>query len=483
MMVGASLRGHMKHLPAAVHRSRSSSSSYSSLRSSSSTECSSSPSLAAPVQPLSVYVHFPYCQHICGYCAFTKYPARLGIDHERFRGALLREARTQLALAQPLNRVQPGALVSSSLSSAASRPPYGHLAAAAEHRAPGSELPRIHSVFFGGGTPSLAEPRLVSDLLQCLRTNAQLEEKVEVTMEMNPTSIEVEKLHAFREAGVNRVSIGVQALNAEDLVFLGRKHSVQEAVHAIRSAQKIFPLSSIDLIFGRHAKQELSGWRDELHFALGELGLRHLSLYELSIEEGTSFDRLKKHNRLSLCDDEISAELYDACVEVAAEYGLERYEVSNFAVPGEECVHNVQYWCGGDFLGLGPSASGRIHLSTTPPDSASASMQQRAATKNHASMQEWYERVERDGTAFEQIQFLDPSEQRQELLMMGLRRREGISTEVFRQHSGESLHQFVTQSDGVQWCIEEQLLRYDASGLRASPTGMNLLNSVLDRIL
>jgi putative oxygen-independent coproporphyrinogen III oxidase len=279
---------------------------------------------------LSLYVHWPYCKSICPYCDFNRYK-RESINHE--------------LMSQCYNRILDQFFTHNQ-----------HLLYPYTH---------IESVFFGGGTPSLADAkvfhRIIERVQKLNQSLPQPNEHIEVTMEANPNSIEISKLSEFKDAGINRLSIGVQSFNALDLQFLGRQHSVEEAKRAIDTAQSLFGEKvSIDLMFGtpQHANNEQI-WHQVLKEAF-HLGLSHISLYQLTIEKNTQFYRKAQNGEFILPEEDCSERLYQNAIMQSAENGLEHYEVSNFAAPGNQCKHNLQYWRSMDYLGIGPGAHSRI---------------------------------------------------------------------------------------------------------------------------
>ncbi|HET9148218.1 MAG TPA: radical SAM family heme chaperone HemW, partial [Acetobacteraceae bacterium] len=272
------------------------------------------------MQSLALYIHWPFCLAKCPYCDFNSH-VRAEIPQARMLAAL----RCELA----------------------------HEAARLGPR-------RLGSVFFGGGTPSLMAPESIAALIEDAKALFAAEPDIEITIEANPTSIEAGRFAAYRDAGVNRVSIGVQSLNGEALRFLGREHSAAQAIQAIELARATFPRASFDLIYARPG-QTLLEWREELRRALG-FGLRHLSLYQLTIEPETQFARQHARGDFRLPDDDDAAALYDATAEEAARFGLSPYEISNYAAPGEESRHNLAYWRYRDYAGIGPGAHGRVTI-------------------------------------------------------------------------------------------------------------------------
>jgi putative oxygen-independent coproporphyrinogen III oxidase len=294
------------------------------------------------------------------------------------------------------------------------------------HRAALSPRRRAGSVFFGGGTPSLMSGATVGAILEAIDRAWGVTPDAEITLEANPTSVEAARFRDYRAAGVNRVSIGVQALNAPDLAALGRLHTVEEARAAVKLAQSLFPRSSFDLIYARPG-QSLAAWRAELAEGVA-MAADHLSLYQLTIEPDTPFERLRDAGKLKTPDEDLGRALFDATQEIAAAAGLPAYEISNHARPGFESRHNLVYWRHGEYAGVGPGAHGRLGVGAA-----------RRAQAAERAPERWLERVERDGHGLVEDELLTPEEQGDELLLMGLRLSEGIDVARYRTVSGRAL--------------------------------------------
>ncbi|WP_207539019.1 radical SAM family heme chaperone HemW [Sabulicella rubraurantiaca] len=381
-------------------------------------------------EPLALYIHWPFCAAKCPYCDFNSHVREGGPDHPRFRAALLRE--------------------------------LAHEAARVGRRP-------LASVFFGGGTPSLMEPETVAALLEAARTHFDAAPDMEVTLEANPTSVEAGKLHGFREAGVNRLSLGVQSLDEEALRFLGRRHDAKEAVAALEVARALFPRLSFDLIYARPGQDEAS-WRAELRKALA-LAADHLSLYQLTIEPGTRFHTEHARGAFRLPEDDDAARMYEATAEEAARFDLHAYEISNYAKPGAESRHNLAYWRYGDYLGIGAGAHQRLLL-----DGAML------ATRRHRAPEEWAARVERDGHAAVEETALSPQERGREAMLMGLRLAEGVDPARVERRAGTSFAEVVDPAM-LSALAEEALLEWEGGRLRATPEGRARLDSLLPLLL
>ncbi len=383
-------------------------------------------------EPLALYIHWPFCLQKCPYCDFNSH-VRAVIPQARFAAALRQELAWEAAR---LGR----------------RP--------------------LASVFFGGGTPSLMAPETVAGLLADARRLFDAAPDMEVTLEANPSSVELGRLSAFRAAGVNRLSLGVQALDDAALARLGRAHTAAEAVAALEAARAIFPRLSFDMIYARPG-QSLAAWRDELRRALA-LAADHLSLYQLTIEPGTAYEALHRRGEIVLPDDALSTALYEATAEAAAAHGLHAYEISNYAVPGAESRHNLAYWRYTDYAGIGPGAHGRLRLGSTP-DSL-------VATRRHRAPEIWAERVAQHGHGSTAEQRIGQRDQAREALLMGLRLTEGIDCPAFAERTGLALTEAVDTAI-LSACIEAGYLLQDEQRLRATQTGRQLLDALLPRLV
>jgi len=288
---------------------------------------------------------------------------------------------------------------------------------------PGRE---VKSIFFGGGTPSLMEPKTVDVILEAIAKYWHVPDGIEISMEANPSSVEAERFKGYRVAGVNRVSLGVQSLNDDQLKFLGRLHNVVEARQAIEIARNTFDRISFDMMYAR-PDQTLDAWRSELSEAL-ELAVDHLSLYQLTIEQGTPFFDLRLRGKLTELEDNQAAELYELTQELTAQHGFKTYEISNHAKPGAECEHNLVYWRGQEYAGIGPGAHGRLQTN-----------EGRLATANLRNPEIWWQQVMVQSHGMEMQDVLGQYEHADEFLLMGLRLAEGFSLKRFEEIAGFSI--------------------------------------------
>lgn len=344
---------------------------------------------APSTQAFGVYVHWPFCLSKCPYCDFNSHVRHGGIDQSRYLQAYLREIESMAA------------------------------------RTPGRT---VSTIFFGGGTPSLMQPETVAAILDGIGRHWSVAPDVEVTLEANPTSVEAERFRGFRAAGVNRVSLGVQALDDAALKELGRLHTAEEALKAVAIARSVFDRYSFDLIYARPG-QTPEAWAQELRRAIAEAA-EHLSLYQLTIEADTPFFALHKSGKLVTPSDDIARELYDMTQEICGAAGLSAYEISNHARPGAESRHNLVYWRGDEYAGIGPGAHGRIEQDG-----------RRYATATEKRPESWLMRVDALGHGLVVDEVLTREERADEYLLMGLRLAEGIDPQRYEALSGRPLDQ------------------------------------------
>ena len=372
-----------------------------------------------------LYIHWPFCLSKCPYCDFNSHVVER-IDQAAWREALLRE------LDEGVERTQ-GRTVT--------------------------------SVFFGGGTPSLMDPATTAALIERIGQRWTVAEDIEITLEANPGTVDAERFRDIRSAGVNRLSMGLQALDDTQLKFLGRVHDSAQAIRAVELARATFPRISFDLIYARPG-QSLESWRAELDRAIA-MAADHLSLYQLTIEPGTAFHPMALRGDFVMPDDDHAAALFDLTQEVTEAAGLPAYEISNHARPGAECRHNLLYWQGDDFLGIGPGAHGRL-----------TDGQGRTTThRRHRAPEIWRGMVleKGEGTADEGV--LSEEDRVTELVMMGLRLTEGLSLAKFPGLEAE------LDPEGLAGMIEDGFLEKGGDFLRATPRGRLLLNSLIEKIL
>jgi putative oxygen-independent coproporphyrinogen III oxidase len=370
-----------------------------------------------------VYVHWPFCLSKCPYCDFNSHVRHTAIDEDRFARAFAREIETTAA------------------------------------RVPGRE---VGSIFLGGGTPSLMQPATVGAILDSIGKHWRVADDAEVTLEANPTSVEATRFAGYRAAGVNRVSLGVQALDDGSLKALGRLHTAREALDAVRIARRAFERYSFDLIYAR-PDQTPELWADELKRAIAEAA-EHLSLYQLTIEEGTPFFALHAAGKLKTPDEAMARALYDVTQEVCAQHGLPAYEISNHAREGAQCRHNLVYWRAKEYAGIGPGAHGRLDIGGV-----------RHATATEERPEAWLMRVEATGHGVVIDDPLNSEERADEFLLMGLRLAEGIDPKRYEALSGRAL-----DPHRIAVLREEGAIVVDESGrLRVTQAGFPVLDAVV----
>ncbi len=370
-----------------------------------------------------VYVHWPFCAAKCPYCDFNSHVRHQPVDEARFAAAFDREMATM--------RERTGART-------------------------------VTSIFLGGGTPSLMSPATVGKVLDAVARHWTVPDGIEITLEANPSSVEAGRFRGYRAAGVNRVSLGVQALNDKDLRFLGRLHDVDEALRAIGLARDLFPRMSFDLIYARPA-QTLDAWGAELERAI-DLAADHLSLYQLTIEEGTRFHALHAAGKFAIPDADRAADLYALTQQVTASHGLPAYEISNHARPGCESRHNLIYWRYGEYVGVGPGAHGRFLEGG-----------RRVVTIAERTPETWANLVEARGHGVVDGEVLHRGEEADELLLMGLRLAEGIELDRYERLAGRPIDPArlsILQEEGLVAPVGN-------SRLRATPAGMVVLDAVV----
>ncbi len=380
-----------------------------------------------PPPPFGIYVHWPYCAAKCPYCDFNSHVARTLPDADVMARAYGRELAHMRTLS-------------------------------------GDET--VTSVFFGGGTPSLMDPGIVADVLSAISALWRVSEHPEITLEANPTSVETEKLASFRRAGVNRLSIGVQSLIENDLVRLGRLHSVRDALDAVAAARQHFDRVSFDMIYARMG-QTPGQWADELARALA-LSPDHLSLYQLTIEPGTPFFDLQSAGKLTLPGEDSARAALEVSEALCAEHGLNAYEISNFARPGEECAHNLTYWRYHDYAGVGPGAHGRLTIEGA-----------KTALALERQPDRWLRQVNANGHGLTARDALTPAQQCDEFVLMGLRLREGISRARLRRVTRCALDGSVLEELAGAGLVD---VSRDGDRVAVTRAGRPVLNAIIAKL-
>ena len=372
-----------------------------------------------------IYVHWPFCQTICPYCDFNVH-AQTDIDAAAWRDGLLAD--------------------------------LAHYANETRGRT-------VTSIYFGGGTPSLMAADTVGAVVDAVARHWSVADDVEITLETNPTSAERDRFQDFRTAGVNRLSVGIQSLNDEALAFLGRDHSGDDGLRALQDAQRVFDRTTFDLIYAR-PEQTLDHWQAELEAALAHAG-GHVSLYQLTIESGTAFNKAG----VTGADPDLSADMFDVTQEIMTAAGRPAYEISNHARPGDESRHNLTGWRGGDYIGIGPGAHGRITIDG-----------QAFGTHQIHTPVRWLEKVSTEGHGTAKRRSLTPEDRARELIMMGLRLTEGIDLARFQTVTATSITS-VTDPQALALLVAGGLLSQSETHLTATHAGRLVLNGLLDRLI
>lgn len=384
----------------------------------------------APDPGFGLYFHWPFCRKKCPYCDFNSH-VRDAVDQRCWTAALLRELDWFAGQTEPK---------------------------------------KLTSIFFGGGTPSLMEPETVAALIDGARAHFTFADDIEITLEANPTSVEAASFKGYHDAGVTRLSLGVQSMRDEALKFLGREHSVKEALQAIELARESFQNISFDLIYAL-PEQSVSDWKMDLERALALAG-DHLSLYQLTIEPNTGFAGAVRRGEFAMPAEENAEELFEMTQSICVAAGRPAYEISNHARPGYECRHNLTYWRYGEYMGVGPGAHGRLRRNGV-----------RTAFQQKKRPESWLEAVEASGHGCEITEPLTHRlECAEELLLMGLRLREGVWFENFAAAIGAPIGEFLHE-DRLAQLIDAGLMQRDDRRLCATNRGRLVLNSLLPEIL
>ncbi len=375
----------------------------------------------------SIYIHWPFCQSLCPYCDFNSY------------------------LEKEIDQYEWGIAYGKSISLASKQ----------------SDKRKVTSIYFGGGTPSLMNPSLVSNIINKVAIHFHLDTKAEITLEANPGSVDYRNFKAYSSSGVNRCSIGIQALNNKDLKKLGRLHTAEDALKAYEISQSCFKTSSFDLIYGR-PKQNVADWETELKTAL-KLFPQHLSLYQLTIEPNTAFFELQKRNNLNgLPNNEKSSILYQKTKEICESSNLNHYEISNFSVAGKESVHNLNYWRYGDFIGIGPGAYGRVTFNA-----------ERYETETFKNPQKWLKTVlSKKNQIYSFKNKISRTNQAKEYAIMSLRLKEGLNISKFN-----SLSHLKLRNSKIYQLVELGLISVTENKIVKTNRGELLLNSLLNHLI
>lgn len=374
---------------------------------------------------ISIYIHWPFCLALCPYCDFNSHVSK-SIDHHKWLDSYLTEISY---FKDHINDKQ------------------------------------IKSIFFGGGTPSLMQPFVVESIIDDIVSRVTCKDDIEITLEANPTSFETDKFKEFYTAGINRVSIGLQSFYDKDLQILGRKHSAKEGIYAIENAAKIFSKYSFDLIYAR-PDQTLDSWQKELALAT-ELAGDHISLYQLTIEKGTKFFKIHREGELLLPDNDVAADMYEYTNELLHNNEYNRYEISNYAKRGHECVHNLAYWQYHDYLGIGPGAHSRIN--------------KHSIMMTHKPSR-WLECVSNHGHGIQLEERLSDKDIITELIMMGTRLSQGINVDRLQQLTGSHFDD-VLDKDNLDYLVKKGYVFYDKNHIGLTDDGLMLHNRLVPMLI
>lgn len=379
-------------------------------------------------QEITIYIHWPFCASKCPYCDFNSHTFEK-IDYLSWGKAYLED--------------------------------LDHFAYLLKDK-------RVISIFFGGGTPSLMPPSIAESIISKVSQIASITKDTEITLEANPTSVESSKFAGFKQAGINRISIGIQSFNEHDLKFLGRKHSSKEAISALEIAGKYFDNYSFDLIYGL-PDQTLDTWHKELEFALS-FASKHISLYQLTIEKGTPFYSMHKKKQFTLPDQEIAADLYDLTNNMLDVKGFKLYEISNYADQGFESKHNLNYWRYGDYLGIGPGAHSRLSF-------CDADVYKVQAAEMIYKPEAWLNAVSR----LRNVEILSLQDAAKEIIMMGLRLVKGMSNDALVKFTSKRFDQIIDKSF-FERLIAAKLLKWDNAAIGLSNQGIKLHSKIITEI-
>jgi putative oxygen-independent coproporphyrinogen III oxidase len=378
-------------------------------------------------QDLAIYIHYPFCQSKCPYCDFNSHVAS-NINYDLFLQAYKKELKF---FAQKINK-------------------------------------KISSIFFGGGTPSLMPINLVAGILEQIKELWQLKEDCEINLEANPTSVEAEKFSQLANIGINRLSLGIQALNLDDLKFLGRTHCVNQAIDAINLARKYFHNFSFDLIYAR-PNQTAKQWQEELKLALS-FDSKHLSLYQLTIEKGTPFFTLFQQKQFTLPSEERACELYQITSDICLQHSFHLYEISNYAKQNFTCKHNLAYWQGLDYIGIGAGAHSRFSQNNKT-----------FATANFCQPQKWLQTLENNQIPWQTNEELNSKKRLEELLLMGLRLSCGIE-KTSLEHIYQKNFQQIFATSTLQKLLQQELIIINDKYLSINPQHRLLTNQIITKL-
>lgn len=379
---------------------------------------------------LSIYIHYPFCLSKCPYCDFNSHVAK-SVNHQEFLQSYEKEIDF---FAQKIGKR------------------------------------KVKTIFFGGGTPSLMPISLVEGILNKISKSWQLDKNCEISLEANPTSFESAKFKDLKEIGINRLSLGIQSLNDQDLKFLGREHSSAEAIKTIENASKIFDNFSFDLIYAR-PNQTLESWEAELRRAIN-FGTSHLSLYQLTIEKGTKFFSQYQKNQFQMPDEELSAKFYELTNKITEECGLNLYEISNYAKKGKECKHNLAYWQGDDYIGIGAGAHSRVYFENE---------QYRKAIMMTHEPNNWLTSVKENGSGIQKIDDISEKELLEELTLMSLRLPSGLTNKILAKHFDKDISELFDMNF-LQKLAKQNIIKLNSGQIKICKNYYLITNEIIRKI-
>ncbi|KAI9294483.1 radical SAM enzyme [Neoconidiobolus thromboides FSU 785] len=396
---------------------------------------------------VAIYIHWPYCESKCSYCSFNKYVNPKSLNHQRYKNAYLIELK---------------------------------------HELKNYKGKRINSVYFGGGTPTLAEPSTFEAILKYIDKECKIDENTEITIEVNPTSMEMDKLKEFKFIGINRMSLGLQSIDDKDLKMMGRDHDAKGGLKALEITSKLFDNFTFDMIFGR-PEQTIEKWRQELKSVLS-FGGNHISIYQLMIEAGTPFYKLDKQNKLPLPKSVILEDMYYDTIDIMNKYEYEHYEVSSYSKKQYYGKHNMGYWSGMDYIGIGPGAHGRV--------TGSNSLEYRMSTYRILSPNLWLNQCELLGNGVAKTEILSPGDIIKERIVLGLRTKKGVNMDELKEiltilnknipNSTLSLDEILIM-DKLNVFIKEEFLKYYSFNghpyLVPTEKGLGVIDTILYELL
>lgn len=380
---------------------------------------------------LHVYIHWPYCSSICPYCDFNSFLLK-NLDEKNILLSYSKE------ISFYANKV--------------------------------SKTHNVKTIFFGGGTPSLMNPILIKEIISQIKSSFDCSNLKEITIEANPTSSTEKKFHSFIQSGINRISIGIQSFDNENLKKLGRKHNKNEAVIAINSAINSCNNISFDMMYGLQ-EQSFENWKNDLLFAIDNFDVKHISIYNLTIEQNTKFFLMEKRNQINLPKSEIIDQMHDFTINTLAKNNFIRYEISNYAKNGFQSIHNLAYWQIKDYLGIGAGAHGRITIN-----------QNRYETENYHLPKKWIDSTLSNEFKIKKIEKISQQNQINEIFLMGMRTKDGINANEIKNRLGIDVFHFVNQNN-LNLLKKQNLINFDDNKICLTYDGLSFANRIVEMLL